>query len=128
MSPFQAFVLRGCACISVYYFRIFDGRLTVYVRGNINRTTLSTHIHVLYHGQDRLCQLSKWFVVAFILCTRPTPSMLQVDGVGIAYAGHTCFSSSMATTALFAFRRDPTAFGSAQDILHVYTSALFSSG
>ena len=39
--------------------------------------------------------------------------MMQVDGVRIASAGDTFFSSSVASAALFVFRRDPSAFGSA---------------
>ena len=44
LCTLQAFVLKGC------------------VKGNINPTTLNTHIY--YHGQDRLCQLCKCCVVA----------------------------------------------------------------
>ena len=33
--------------------------------------------------------------------------MILVDGVGIASAGDTFFSSSLASAALFVFRRDP---------------------
>ena len=36
--------------------------------------------------------------------------MILVDGVRIASAGDTFFSSSMASAALFVFRRDPPAF------------------
>ena len=67
-------------------------------------------------------------LLPFILCTRPIPSMIQVDGVGIVSAGDTFFSNSLANAALFVFRRDPFAFasvhgsvpsgGGGQDILH----------
>ena len=59
--------------------------------------------------------------------------MIQVDGVVIASAGYTFFSSSLASAALFVLRRDPSAFASGygsgssgvgQNILHVHTSAL----
>ena len=39
--------------------------------------------------------------------------MRQVDGVRIASAGDTFFSSSVASAVLFVFRRDPYAFASA---------------
>ena len=51
-------------------------------------------------------------LLPFILCTRPIPSMIQVDGVGIVSAGDTFFSNSLANAALFVFRRDPFAFAS----------------
>ena len=60
--PLQAMVLKGCVCTLVSSFRIFDGRLAVYVKDNVNPTTLYTHLQ--YHEQDRLCQLCKCSVVA----------------------------------------------------------------
>ena len=92
-------------------FRIFDGRLAVYVKDNINPTTLSTLIQ--HPGQDGLYQLSKCFVVAVHPFTRPIPPMIHVDGVVTASAGDTFFSSSLASAAIFVFRRDPSAFASA---------------
>ena len=49
-------------------------------------------------------------LLPFILCTRPIPSMIQVDGVVIASAGDTLFSISLASAALFVFHRNPSAF------------------
>ena len=51
-------------------------------------------------------------LLPFILCTRPIPLMIQVDGVGIVSAGDIFFSNSLANVALFVFRRDPSAFAS----------------
>ena len=42
-------------------------------------------------------------LLPFIPCTRPIPCMIQVDGVGIASAGDTFFSSSMTSAALVFF-------------------------
>ena len=52
-------------------------------------------------------------LLPFILCTRPIPSMIQVDGVGIASAGDTFFSSSWQWAQWVG-----------KDILQFYTSAL----
>ena len=41
-----------------------------------------------------------------------TPSMMEVNGVGIASAGDTCFSSFLASAALFVFRKDQSSFAS----------------
>ena len=73
-----------------------------------NPTILYTHIQ--YHGQDRLCQLCKCFVVAVDPLYQTRPINDHVDGVRIASAGDTFFSSSMESAALFVFRRDPSAF------------------
>ena len=54
-------------------------------------------------------------LLPFIICTRPIPSMMQVDRVRIASAGDTFFSSSVVSAALFVFPRDPSAFASAHD-------------
>ena len=51
-------------------------------------------------------------LLPFILCTRPIPLMIQVDGVRIVSEGDTFFSNSLANVALFVFRRDPSAFAS----------------
>ena len=49
---------------------------------------------------------------ALFCCCRSSfvgpPHQWQVDGVGIASAGDTFFSSSLASAALFVFRRDPS--------------------
>ena len=52
-------------------------------------------------------------LLPFILFTRPIPSMMQVDGVGVAFVGDTFFASSLASVTLCVFRRDPSAFASA---------------
>ena len=112
MSPCQTCVLDSCACTSVKSFRIFDGWLAVYVKDNINPTTLSTHNSTMAKTYSASC--ANVLLLPFILCTRPIPSMIHVDGVGIASAGETFFSSSLASAAaLFVFRRDPSAFASA---------------
>ena len=54
-------------------------------------------------------------LLPFILCTIPIPSMMQVGRVRIASAGDPFFSNSVASAALFVFRRDPSAFASAHD-------------
>ena len=72
-------------------------------------------------------------LLPFILCTRPIPSMIQVGGVGMASAGDTFFSSSLASAALFVFSEGPICICQCpwqwaqwvgKDILHVHTSAL----
>ena len=113
--PCQTYVLNSCACTSVYYFRIFDGWLpywlAVYVKDNINPTTLSTHNSTMAKTDAASC--ANVLLLPFILCTRPIPSMIHVDGVGIASAGDTFFSISLASAALFVSHRKPSAFASA---------------
>ena len=76
VNPCNTFVLKGCACPSVYSFSIFDGRLlAVNVKDNTNPANLSTHIH--YHGQDILCvSCANLLLLPFILCTRSILSMI----------------------------------------------------
>ena len=57
-------------------FQIFDGRLAVCLKDNVNHTTLYTHMQ--YHGQDRLCQLCKCVVVA----VRPLYQTHPINGAG----------------------------------------------
>ena len=52
-------------------------------------------------------------LLPFILWTRPITSMMQLHGVRIASAGDNFFSSSVASEALFVFRRDPSTVASA---------------
>ena len=54
-------------------------------------------------------------VLPFIFCIKLIPSMMQVDGSGISSAGETFLSNSLASAALFIFRKDPSAFASAHD-------------
>ena len=59
-----------------------------------------------------------------IICTRPIPSMMHVDWVRIASAGDTFFARSVASAALFVFRRDPSAFASAHGSGSMFTLLL----
>ena len=88
----------------------------IYVKDNINPTTLSTNIQ--YYGQDRLPVVQMFCCCRSSFCTKHIPSMLQVDGVGITSARDTFPSSSLVNAALFVFRRDSSAFASAHGSGH----------
>ena len=79
------------------------------VKDNTNPTTLST----TYSAMDKTDSVT-W---ANICCCHSSfiPSMMQVDGIGIASAsaGDKKFSSSLARSVIFVFRKDPSAFASA---------------
>ena len=64
-------------------------------------------------GKTDSASCANVLLLPFIICTRPIQSMMQVDGVRIASAEDTFFSSSVASAALFVFRRNPSAFACA---------------
>ena len=109
--------------------------LSEYLMDGWRYTSKTTLCPLTYSTIDKTDSASctNVLLLPFILCTRPIPLMIQVDGVGIVSAGDIFFSNSLANVALFVFRRDPSAFasvhgsgpsGGGEDILQVYISAL----
>ena len=113
--PARHFTERLCLYIGL----VFHNRLwavVVYVKDNINPTTLSTNMQ--YYGKDRLPVVQMFCCCRSSFCTKHIPSMTQVDGVGITSARDTFSSSSLVNAVLFVFRRDPSAFASAHGSGH----------
>ena len=105
----------------------------VYVKDNINLTTLSP----TYSTMDNTdCQLCKCFVGAVHHFVPYPINHTQVDGVGLTSAGDAFSSSSLVSAALFVFHRDTSAFASAHGSgpsvhpsgLHLCTQLPGSSG
>ena len=88
--------------------------LSEYLMDGWRYTSKTTCCPLTYSTIDKTDSASctNVLLLTFILCIRSIPSMIQVDGVGIVSAGDTFFSNSLATVALFVFRRDPSAFAS----------------
>ena len=99
-------MLKGCACTSV------SEPLTDGWRHTSKTTSTLPLCQPTYSTVDKTDSTScaNVLLFPFILCTRPIPSMIQVDGVVIASAGDTFFSISLASAALFVFHRNPSAF------------------
>ena len=75
ISPFwqkkRAHLCSEASCNMVESFRIFDWRLTVFIKYSFNLTTISTWIQ--HHGEERICRLGKCFVVAVHLLHQTHP-------------------------------------------------------
>ena len=120
--PLQAFVLKGFAFTIKYSERLNWGACkhlslafqNVWwtaggMRQRQHQPYHSVHPHTVPWTRQTLP-----VVQMFCFCGSsfvPVPSIN--DGVWIASAGYTFFSSSVASAALFVFRRDPSAFASA---------------
>ena len=122
--PPQALLLNGCACTINYSERLNRGAcrrfsLSEYLMDSWRYASKPTTTLPLctptYSTMDKTDSAScgNVFMVPFILCTTPIPSMMQVDGVRVDSTWDTFFSSSVAIAGLFVFRRDPSAFASA---------------
>ena len=75
--PLQALVLKGCVCTLVSSFRIFDGRLAVCVKDNVTLPLCAPTYSTMDKTDSASC--ANVLLLPFILCTRPIPSMMQVD-------------------------------------------------
>ena len=109
VSPCQTFVLKGFSFTSVSE-SLMDGWRYASKTTSTLAPCSPTHCTM---DKTYSTSCANVLLFPFIHCKRSIPSMIQVDGVGIASGGYTFFPSSLANAALFFFHRDPSAFASA---------------
>ena len=96
-----------CVWTSVASFCIFDGYLFVDVKHNINAPVLST----LMNSVTQCCACKLWkklLLFPFSFLTRPIPSIVVEEGLGVTSSREVFLSNSLARVALLVLRRDPS--------------------